>query len=74
MLKGDFDHPRFSLGMSHKNVGLALELAQEVGAPMAMAEMAQAEISRGIERGWAERDNLVTFLLAEERAGVEVRE
>ena len=73
VFRGDFDHPRFSLGMSHKDVGLALELAEEVGAPMAMAGMALDEIARGIERGWAERDNLVTFLLAEERAGVEVR-
>lgn len=73
VFKGDFDHPRFSLGLSHKDVGLALELAKELDVPMAMAEMADEEIVRGIERGWAERDNLVTFLLAEERAGVQVR-
>ena len=59
---------------SHKDVSLALELAEETGVPMAMAALAEAEIRRGIERGWGERDNLVTFLLAEERAGVEVRE
>jgi 3-hydroxyisobutyrate dehydrogenase len=73
VFKGDFDHPRFSLGLSHKDVGLALELAKELDVPMAMAEMADEEIVRGIERGWADRDNLVTFLLAEERAGVQVR-
>ena len=71
---GDFDHARFTLGLSHKDVTLALELAEEMGAPMAMAALAEQEIRRGIERGWAERDNLVTFLLAEERAGVQVRE
>lgn len=74
VLKGDFDHPRFSLGLSHKDVGLALALAEEMSVPMSMAEMADKEIVRGIDRGWADRDNLVTFLLAEERAGVEVRE
>jgi 3-hydroxyisobutyrate dehydrogenase len=74
VLKGDFDHPRFSLGLSHKDVSLALELAREMEAPMGMAERADEEIQRGIDRGWADRDNLVTFLLAEERAGVEVRE
>ena len=73
VFKGDFDHPRFSLGLSHKDVGLALELAKELDVPMAMAEMAGEEIGRGIERGWADLDNLVTFLLAEERAGVQVR-
>jgi 3-hydroxyisobutyrate dehydrogenase-like beta-hydroxyacid dehydrogenase len=74
VLKGDFDHPRFSLGLSHKDVSLALELAREMEVPMAMAEMADAEIVRGMDRGWADRDNLVTFLLAEERAGVVVRD
>jgi 3-hydroxyisobutyrate dehydrogenase len=74
VLKGDFDHPRFSLGLSHKDVSLALQLAHELGAPMPMAEMADEEIVRGIDRGWADRDNLVTFLLAEERAGVLIRE
>ncbi len=71
---GDFDNPRFTLALSHKDVSLALELAEERGVPMAMAALAEAEIRRGMERGWGERDNLVTFLLAEERAGVEVRE
>jgi 3-hydroxyisobutyrate dehydrogenase-like beta-hydroxyacid dehydrogenase len=74
VLKGDFDHPRFSLGLSHKDVSLALELAKEMSVPMSMAEMADEEIVRGIDRGWTDRDNLVTFLLAEERAGVKVRE
>jgi 3-hydroxyisobutyrate dehydrogenase len=73
VLKGDFDHPRFSLGLSHKDVSLALELAREMEVPMAMAEMADTEIVRAMDRGWADRDNLVTFLLAEERAGVVVR-
>jgi len=74
VLKGDFDHPRFSLGLSHKDVSLSLELAKEMNVPMSMAEMADKEIVCGIDRGWADRDNLVTFLLAEERAGVQVRE
>ncbi|MEX2598849.1 MAG: NAD(P)-dependent oxidoreductase, partial [Dehalococcoidia bacterium] len=74
VLKGDFDHPRFSLGLAHKDVSLALELAEELGVPMGMAALADEELVRGIERGWAHRDNSVTYLLAEERAGVEVRE
>jgi 3-hydroxyisobutyrate dehydrogenase len=73
VFNGDFDHPRFSLGLSHKDVSLALGLAAEVEAPMPLAGEALAEIERGLDRGWAGRDNLVTFLLAEERAGVEIR-
>lgn len=71
---GDFDHPRFNLALSHKDVSLALELAHDMDAPMPHAEMADRTILEGIERGWGARDNLVTFLLAEERAGVEVRD
>ena len=74
VLKGDYDHPRFSLGLSHKDVSLALALADELDVPLTMAQMADEEIVRGIDRGWADRDNLVTFLLAEERAGVVIRE
>ncbi len=74
VFKGDFDHPRFSLGLSHKDVSLALELAKELDVPMTMAQMADDEIVLGIDRGWGDRDNLVTFLLAEERAGVQVRQ
>ncbi len=29
LFSGDFEHPRFSLGLSYKDVGLALELAEE---------------------------------------------
>ncbi len=74
VFKGDFDHPRFSLGLSRKDVSLALALANELGVPMDMAARALVEIDLAMERGWANRDNLVTFLLAEERAGVQVRE
>ena len=48
--------------------------ADELGVPLTMAQMADEEIVRGIDRGGAGRDNLVTFLLAEERAGVVIRE
>jgi 3-hydroxyisobutyrate dehydrogenase-like beta-hydroxyacid dehydrogenase len=74
VFKGDFDHPRFTLGMSHKDVSLALELAKEMDVTLSMAELADQEILLGVERGWASRDNLVTYLLAEERAGIEIRD
>jgi hypothetical protein len=41
---------------------------------LSMAELADQEILLGVERGWASRDNLVTYLLAEERAGIEIRD
>lgn len=70
---GDFDHPRFSLTLSEKDVRLAIELGREEGVELGMAAYTLEEIHRGQERGWGEQDNLVTFKLAEERAGVQVR-
>ncbi|MDA1216295.1 MAG: NAD(P)-dependent oxidoreductase [Chloroflexi bacterium] len=70
---GDFDHPRFSLSLSHKDVGLALDLAKELDVPMALIEMADQRIQEGMDRGWGDQDNMVTVRLQEEAAGVEVR-
>ena len=74
VFKGDFDNVRFALGLSHKDVSLALELADEMDAPLSMAKSARVVIEEGLSRGWAGKDNLATFMLAEERAGVEIRE
>ena len=74
VFKGDFSTPRFTLSLAHKDVSLGQELAQEMGAPMELAAMAMRVQEEGISRGWGGYDNLATFMLAEERAGVEVRE
>ncbi len=74
VFKGDFSTPRFTLSLAHKDVSLGQELAQEMGAPMELAAMAMQVQEEGISRGWGGYDNLATFMLAEERAGVEVRE
>ncbi len=74
VFKGDFSTPRFTLSLAHKDVSLGQELAQEMGAPMELAAMAMQVQEEGIRRGWGGYDNLATFMLAEERAGVEVRE
>ena len=74
VFKGDFETPRFTLALAHKDVALGQELAQEMGAPMELAAMAMRVQEEGIRRGWGGYDNLATFMLAEERAGVEVRE
>ena len=71
---GDFETPRFSLRLAHKDVSLGQDLAQEMGAPMELAAIAKRVMEEGISRGWGEWDNLATFMLAEERAGIEVRE
>ena len=45
---------------------LAKILGERLGAKLVIEE--------GMSRGWEAKDNLSTFMLAEERAGIEVRE
>jgi 3-hydroxyisobutyrate dehydrogenase len=73
VFKANYDPPSFSLRLSHKDAMLALELASELDAPMTLAALANEELERGLERGWGERDCMVTFLLAEERTGTKIR-
>jgi 3-hydroxyisobutyrate dehydrogenase len=74
ILARDFANSRFSLNLSHKDVSLATELADEIGVPMRLVNMAKAEIEEAITRGWGDFDNMVTVRLQEERAGVEVKD
>lgn len=73
VFRGDFQTPRFTLNLARKDLRLGQELAEEVGAPMELAAMALRVQEEAVRRGWGDWDNLSTFLLAEERAGVEMR-
>ena len=70
---GEFDPPDFALKLAHKDVTLATALGRELGLPMRMCELAYAEMTEALNRGWAERDSRVAMLLQQERAGVEVK-
>ena len=72
-LPGQYDPPAFSLKLAHKDVGLATALGRELGLPMRMCELAYAEMTEAINRGWAGRDSRVVMLLEQERAGVEIK-
>jgi 3-hydroxyisobutyrate dehydrogenase len=72
-LLGGYDPASFSLRLAHKDATLALELAKEVGVPMQIGRVALAELQKGIERGWIDRDFRATMTLQEERAGVSPR-
>ena len=71
-LRGDFD-ARFSLALAQKDLGLAQELAREMGTTMPLNALAKAEMDAAIARGWRDQDASIFLTLQEERAGVEVR-
>ena len=71
-LPGKYDPPAFALRLAHKDVSLATQLGRELGVPMRIANLALAEMTEALNRGWADRDSRVSMLLQLERSGVEV--
>jgi 3-hydroxyisobutyrate dehydrogenase len=72
-LPGKYDPPDFALKLAHKDVGLATALGRELGLPMRICELAYAEMTEAMNRGWASRDSRVVMMLEQERAGIEVK-
>ncbi len=72
-LQGKFDPPNFALALAHKDVTLATELAREIGVPMRLANLTYAEMTEGLNRGWAHRDSRSYLILQQERAGVSIK-
>ncbi len=71
-LPGTYDPPAFALRLAHKDVALANALGRELGMPMHMCNLALAEMTEALARGWGGRDSRAVMLLAQERAGIEI--
>ena len=71
-LPGTYDPPAFSLKLAHKDVSLANALGRELGVPMRMCNLAFAEMTEAMARGWEGRNSRVVMLLQQERAGVKI--
>ncbi len=71
-LPGKYDPPAFALKLAHKDVALANALGRELGMPMRMCNLALAEMTEALARGWGGRDSRAVMLLQQERAGVEI--
>ncbi len=72
LFRGDFE-PRFSLKLAHKDIGLAVQMAQELGVPARLALLSSQELQEAMNRGWGEKDCRIALTLQEERAGVKIR-
>jgi 3-hydroxyisobutyrate dehydrogenase-like beta-hydroxyacid dehydrogenase len=71
-LPGKYDPPAFALKLAHKDVSLATALGRELSVPMRMCNLALAEMTEALNRGWGGRDSRSVMLLQQERAGVEI--
>jgi 3-hydroxyisobutyrate dehydrogenase len=71
-LPNSYEPPQFTLRLAHKDMTLATELGRELGVPMRVANLALAEMTEAVNRGWSERDSRVSMVLQNERAGVTI--
>ena len=71
--RGKYDPPNFALRLAHKDVTLATALGRELNVPMRVANLALADLTEALNRGWGERDSRIPMSLQEERAGVQCR-
>ncbi len=72
-LPGKYEPAAFALRLAHKDVTLATQLGRDFGVPMRVANLALAELSEALNRGWGNRDSRSPMLLQQERAGVEIK-
>ena len=71
-LPGKYEPAQFALRLAHKDMRLATELGREIGVPMRVANMAYAEMTEALNRGWDQRDSRSPMLLQLERSGLEL--
>jgi 3-hydroxyisobutyrate dehydrogenase len=72
-LPAHFEPPSAALRIIHKDMLLATGLARELGVPMRFANLALADITEAMNRGWSERDARSVMLLPQERVGVAIK-
>lgn len=69
-MTGKLDPASFELQLLQKDVKLAVELGEQVGAPTPFCDMALKNLTEGVDRGWARRDQQAVHEIQRERAGV----
>jgi 3-hydroxyisobutyrate dehydrogenase len=71
-LANKYEPPAFALKLAFKDMTLATEFGRELGVPMRLANMAYAEMSEAMARGWEAQDSRAPMKLQIERTGVRI--
>jgi len=72
VLARDF-RTNFSTKWLHKDIGLALESAEEMDVPLPLTALTAQMLRAAIAKGWGDDDFAASIQVLEEWAGVEVR-
>jgi 3-hydroxyisobutyrate dehydrogenase-like beta-hydroxyacid dehydrogenase len=72
-LPDKYEPAAFALRLAHKDVSLATALGRELNVPMRLANLALADLSEGLNRGWGHRDSRSIMVLQTERAGIQIK-
>ena len=72
-LPARFEPASAALRIIHKDMMLATGLARDLGVPMRFANLALADITEAMNRGWSERDARSVMLLPQERVGISIK-
>ena len=70
-MKGDFS-PRFTLDGAHKDLDLAVEMAEEGKVPVKIARSVLNELKTALSMGLGDRDASIAMTLQEERSGIHI--
>lgn len=68
ILNGDFS-PQFSLELMHKDVNLALSIAEESGITLPIMEETRKAYAEGLENGWGDEDFSAVTHVIEKKLG-----
>jgi 3-hydroxyisobutyrate dehydrogenase-like beta-hydroxyacid dehydrogenase len=71
-LPGNYDQPQAALRIIQKDMLLATELGRKLGVPMRLANLALADVTEAMNRGWGDRDARSVMQLPQLRAGVAI--
>ena len=69
----DYWVPGFSIALSYKDCGLALDMARELGVPIVAGAVAYAKLTEAMAQGLGGETSIAVIKLLEKASGVEVR-
>ncbi len=72
-MEDNYEPASFSVNLALKDLGLGLELGEQLGVPMKFIQATYEDFDAARQRGWGEHDSRTPMKLQNERAGVTIK-